>query len=362
VAYAKDGYPTELANKVGHIKLIQDPMIQRMIECFEDYRPTPAGMIPTATGNIEPDGQCPIRQVITVDGGHQAVPNIARPERQVGFVQIAAQMVQMQTIEHLRAHPMTDPRDVRSMLGRFTHHTLAALPLSGVHIPGLTVRQSLRETIHRFLSHYQLYEALSYLVYWRWETQIPNPPSMDCLACGEVFELPRFDLRFPCPRCKEEHNLSDYLGLVDQDSEDRSNAETVSNLRTILEALVLFSFIVRFRERHVIMRQTLFLLDGPLTLRAQLSRLVEPIRALIADQRDKGCPIYLVGVEKTGELRAFADSCASTLPNAGDYFLPSTRYLLEEIYGRNFNEHTYRNRVNYGAKIVARVARDHILV
>ena len=38
MAYTKDGYPTELANKVGHIKLIQDPMIQRMIESFEDWR------------------------------------------------------------------------------------------------------------------------------------------------------------------------------------------------------------------------------------------------------------------------------------------------------------------------------------
>ncbi len=184
---------------------------------------------------------------------------------------------------------------------------------------------------------------------------------MECLGCAEAFELPRHALRFPCPKCGEQHNLSDYLGLVDQESEDRSSAETVSNLRAIIEALVLFSFIVRFRERRVIMERTLFLLDGPLTLRAQLARLVEPIRALIADQRDKGCPIYLVGVEKNGELRAFADSCASTFPNIGDYFLPSTRYLLEEIYGRAFNEHTYRNRVNYGAKVVARVGRDHTL-
>jgi hypothetical protein len=137
--------------------------------------------------------------------------------------------------------------------------------------------------------------------------------------------------------------------------------EMVSNLRTILEALVLFSFIVRFRERRVIMERTLFLLDGPLTLRAQLGRLVEPIRALIADQRDKGWPIYLIGVEKTGQLRDFADSCSSSLPHVGDYFLPSTRYLLEEIYGRAFNEQTYRNRVNYGAKVIARVGRDHTL-
>jgi hypothetical protein len=336
-------------------------MIQRMIECFEDHRPLPDGILPAPTGNIDEQGRSPIRQIITVDGGHQAVPNIARPERQVGFVQIAAQLLQFDTIEQLRAHPMADPREVRAMVGRYTHHTLAAIPLCGIHMPGLTVRQSLRETIHRYLAHYQLYEALSYLVYWSWKSEMPVAPSMDCLRCGEAFELPRHALQFQCPRCAEEHHLSDYLGMVDQDADDRSTAETVSNLRSILEALVLFSFIVRFRERPVIMAQTLFLLDGPLTLRAQLSRLVEPIRALIADQRDNGAAIYLLGVEKTGTLRAFADSCMSTLQHVGDYFIPSTRYLLEQVYGRTFDERTYRNRVNYGAKVIARVARDHLL-
>jgi hypothetical protein len=361
MAYEKNRYPTELANKVGHIKLIQDPLIQRLIESFEDYRPPIDGVLPTPTGTIDLEGDCPIQQVITVDGGHQSVPNVARPERQVGFVQIAAQMVKLETIEHLRSYPMTDPRQVRPMLGRLTHHTLAALPLTGVHIPGLTVRQSIREAVHRFLAHYQLYNALSHLVYRQWETALSEQPSMDCLRCGEAVDLPRHALRFRCPRCGEEHTLSDYLGLVNQDSDDRSSAETVSNLRAVLEALVLFSFIIPFRDHRVIMERTLFLLDGPLTLRAQLSRLVEPIRALIADQRTGGRPLYLVGVEKTGELRAFADTCATVLGNAGDYFLPSTQYLLEQIYGRAFNEHTYRNRVNYGAKVITRVAKDHIL-
>jgi hypothetical protein len=361
MAYEKDGYPTELANKVGHIKLIQDPMIQRLIESFEDHRPLASEVLPALTGTVELESDCPIQQVITVDGGHQSVPNVARPERQVGFIQIAAQMVKLDTIDHLRSNPMTDPREVRPMLGRFTHHTLVALPLTGVHIPGLTVRQSIREAVHRFLGHYELYSALSYLVYRQWQGQLSEPPSMDCLGCGEVFELPRHSLRFRCPRCDEEHTLSDYLGLVDQDSQDRSSAETVSNLRAVLEALVLFSFIIPFRDHRLIMDRTLFLLDGTLTLRAQLSRLVEPIRALISDQHNRGAPFYLVGVEKTGEFRAFADSCAGIFLNVGDYFLPSTRYVLEQIYGRAFNEETYRNRVNYGAKVIARVGRDHVL-
>ena len=361
MAYGKDGYPTEYANKVGHVRLIKDSMIQSLIEAFEDHQTPTDEVIHQPTGQINIDGECPIEQVITIDGGHQAVPNIVRPERQVGFIQIASQLIKIETIENLREHSMTDPRQVREMLSHFTHHVLAALPMTGVHIPGLSVRESIREAIHRFLNHYQLYNALSYLVYRQWERNPIESPSMDCIECGVQFELPRNTRNFPCPRCEASHRLSDYLGLCAEDSEDRPRAEVISNFRSVLEALILFSLIIKFRERSSIMRRTLFLLDGPLLLRAQLSRLVEPIRALIADQRDRGLPLYLVGVEKSGELSDFADACSGSLKNVGDFFLPSTQFIVEEIHGRAFNENTYRNRVNYGAKVVTRVGTDHSL-
>ena len=361
MAYGKDGYPTEYANKVGHVRLIQDPMIQSLIEAFEDHQTPIDESVQQPTGQIDIDGECPIKQIITVDGGHQAVPNKIRPERQVGFIQVASQLIKTDTIEYLREHSMADPRHVRAMLSGFTHHTFAALPLIGVHIPGLSVRRSIRETIHRFLSHYELYDALSYLVYRQWETNPTESPSMECIECEVQFELPRNERNFQCPRCGERHRLSDYLGLCAEDSEDRPRAEVVSNFRSVLEALALFSLIIRFRERSSIMERTLFLLDGPLLLRAQLSRLVEPIRALIADQRDRGLPLYLVGVEKSGELSDFADACSGSLRNVGDFFLPNTQFIVEEIHGRAFNENTYRNRVNYGAKTIVRVGANHIL-
>lgn len=360
MAYTKNGYPTELANKIGHIKLVQDPMVQRMIEAFEDYRPTPPTAIPI-TGNIDLSESTPITQVITVDGGHQVVPNALRPERQVGFVQVASQLIRLETIEYLRAHPMLDPRKTQSLLSAYVHHILAALPVVGVHIPGQTLRESMREAIHRFLSHYDLYPALAYLVYWQWLPNPPIAPSMQCLNCTRTFDLPINSVAFSCPHCAHDHRLSDYLGLCDQDADDRSTAETVSNFRAALEALALFSFITRFRNHRPIVDHTLFLLDGPLLLRAQLSRLVQPIRALIADQRDRGLPLYLIGVEKSGEFRDFATSISPCLPEVGQFFLPSTQFVVEQIGGKSFDADTYRNRVNYGAKVVLRLGRNHVL-
>src|SRR5438270_9880953 len=106
MSYTKGGYPSELANKVGHIKLIQDPMVQRLIEGFEDHRPVADGVLPEISGTVDLSADRSLRQVITIDGGHQTVPDMVRPERQVGFVQVALQMVKFDTIDFLRGHPM----------------------------------------------------------------------------------------------------------------------------------------------------------------------------------------------------------------------------------------------------------------
>ena len=360
MSYAKDGYPTELANKVGHIKLIQDPMVQRLIESFEDHRPLPDAALPPISGNTDLKCDRTIAQVITVDGGHQTVPNIVRPERQVGFVQVALQMIKLETIEYLSTHPMADPRDVQKLIGNYTHHILAALPVVGMSLPGQTLKDSVREAVHRFIAHYGLYPALAYLVYRQWERQMTKQPSMQCHRCDEKIDLPRNQLDFKCAKCGESYKLSDYLGLSERDNDERSTEETVSNFRAALEVLAMFSLIVRFLEHEAIMRKTLFLLDGPLLLRAQLSRLVEPIRDLLEHQHRQERSAYIVGVEKNGEFRNFADSYATRLGSNGDYFIPTTKFLVESINGRIFDPATYRNRVNYGAKLVARVGSDHV--
>jgi hypothetical protein len=62
------GYPAEYANKIGHIRLIQDPYIQRVVEAFEDTKPELQGDPPPGLGHIDLTGAS-LAQIITVDGG-----------------------------------------------------------------------------------------------------------------------------------------------------------------------------------------------------------------------------------------------------------------------------------------------------
>jgi hypothetical protein len=45
----------------------------------------------------------------------------------------------------------------------------------------------------------------------------------------------------------------------------------------------------------------------------------------------------------------------------GDYFAPTVPFLVEQVNGNRFDPTTYRNRVNYGAKVAARIGSHHTI-
>jgi hypothetical protein len=125
--------------------------------------------------------------------------------------------------------------------------------------------------------------------------------------------------------------------------------------------LALFSTIAKARNKPAVVDRTLFLLDGPLLLRAGLSRLVEPIRDFLQYHILQGIKIFLAGIEKGGEIRAYADEIGEALEKPGDFLILGSPFIVEYIAGRRFNLKTYRNRVNYGAKVIVRLGPHHVI-
>jgi hypothetical protein len=364
MAYAKDGVPLEQASKIGHLKMIDSTLIRRVIEDFEDVTPSSSGPRVTKTGSVDLSVESEIRWVVTVDGGQAVVPNPARREKTMAFVQVAACLLRMDHLSYMREHPLMDPRDVKSMIQGADWYNPAAVPLAGVHHPGLTVQQTIRYIVDRTLSETGLYETLEFLVYRGWENDWTIPPDerphMACVGCGREIYLPRYSRSFECPECGAKHMLSDYLSIGTQGSEDWSREEAASALRDALETLTLMHFVRIYREDEEVLSETLFIKDGPLLLRAALSRLVVPIRDLVAHLREHGRSLHLIGVEKTGDFAGFLEEYKASLSEPGDFFLPSVRFVVEEIAGSVMTA-GYRNRVSYGAKVGVRIGPDHLL-
>src|SRR5687768_13552900 len=86
-----------------------------------------------------------------------------------------------------------------------------------------------------------------------------------------------------------------------------------------------------------VLGQTLFIKDGPLTLRGQYSKLVPPIRAFLQHAKEQNRPVHIIGQEKCG---AFFDHLAAVVrfasPHNKDekasYAVLSHDYVRREVY------------------------------
>jgi hypothetical protein len=360
---AHGGFPAEYASKIGHMKLIGNPSVQRIISAFENIEANMEVVEGLSLRHAELDQ--PLEQIFTVDGSSVPVPNLQRAEQQLGFIQIAAQLFKLATLQRLSAEPMMDPREYTKLLNQTVDFRGAVLPLAGVHLQGQTVNQSLRELIRTQFQGWGLDLTLKELMYRTWSNSWPpsnGAPHQDCLQCSEnvVWDKRGADTA-SCPSCGYRHHIVDYLDLTSDLSEERPRNEVINSFRSVAEVLTLFTVILSYRlpPRSAILEKTLFILDGPLLLRANLSRLVEPIRDFLETQKQSGEPIYLVGVEKEGDLRSFTSSVADQLLEPGDFFLPSVKFVVEQISGNRFDPSHYVNRVNFGAKVAARLGRFH---
>lgn len=365
MAYGSDGFPLEQASKIGHLKMVKSDLIRRVIEEFEDVSPSQDAPLVTPTGNIDVSEPSQIRLVVTVDGGQAVVPNPVRREKTMAFVQVAACMLRMDDLRYMREHPFMDPRDVKKRIEDDIWYNAAVVPLAGVHLPGLTVQQTIRHTTDRTLTETGLYDTLKFLVYREWEGKwtlaLDERPHIACVSCGTDITLPRHQIKFRCPHCQHSHTLSDYLAIGTSGPDDWSREDAANALRDALETLTLFHFIRKYHEKDEVMAETLFVKDGPLLLRAALSRLVEPIRDFITHIKSQGRPLRVLGVEKTGDFAGFLEEYRTSLPKPGDYFLPPVKFVVEEISGTVMAS-TYRNRVSYGAKVGVRIGPEHLLV
>lgn len=358
--------PAEYASKIGHIKLIQEPHIQSLIEAFETTEDTSAALVGDLSGSLDLNEAGRIEDVIAIDGSYLTIPNSLKRHRSLAFMSATAVNLKLSELRAMHANPIIDPRDLARRL-EDTHGTIvAALPLSGISIPGQSVVKTIRDNVHELFTREGLYKPLNYLISRGWIENYEMTEHMACLKCGEDVRLPRNQIRFACPACNEPHTLSDYLQLVNSTPDDWARENIISDLSSVTENLLLLGFLIdRYllppEKRDRAFRETLFVKDGPLVLRSQLSRLVFAARAFFEHLKAEGLTFHVVGVEKTGELVSHIPMIERVLKEPGDYFLPSVQYLQERIKGVVYNPDPANYRSQYGTKVVVRLGKDHVV-
>jgi hypothetical protein len=204
------------------------------------------------------------------------------------------------------------------------------------------------------------YETLKWLAYEKWNSSASRSPAFGCPHCGQDHPgLPYDADDGDCPHCGKNVFLTDMLGFHLDMNEDSAPDSVASSYMLVMENLMLFTAVRvlwQHSDRHVL-SDTLFIKDGPLTLRGQYSKLVPAIRSLLDHAKHVQRPIHLIGQEKSGKffehLQAIAQFAPPQERGCNPHYAVLTHdYVRREVYRSPDLSNPYGLRTNFGEKLL----------
>lgn len=354
----------ERASKLGHLDVLKSPLVRSIVDVFEDVElPTKPNSSGWARAELDDPKNLDI--VFCVDGSFQAVSNAAN-NRVVGYVKTALLKIDQVALNRIDRE-MPHPLELRDLLTDSAIYHATVFPLRHVSVPGQSVYDSVRQLIFDSFADPglsgEVMETFKWIAYEKWDLNGRSIPPFQCPHCDlKNATLPVDAEKGTCPDCGEEILVTDMLGFHLEMAEDSAPDSVARDYMSIHETLLLFTGIRHFWENNRrALERCLFIKDGPLSIRAQYSKLVNPIRKFFQFALDNGTTINVVGQEKTG---AFADhlELVKTPELAGFYFLPDHDYIRSEIQHRNTGGAPYGKDTNYGAKVFYIPNERHAMV
>lgn len=353
--------PAERASRLGHLDVLKSELVKKLCRSFDDpaLGPNPK---PDVWESLASSGEV-LPLVFGVDGSLQVIQSETRPYKALAFVKTALLRLDRQAlslVDQESPHPFL----LRDILAESALYHATVLPLRHVVMPGMStydaVRQIIFESMHDASLEGQPFETLKWLAYQKWTTQRSASTVFECPHCEKTVVSLAHDAEMgPCPNCGQGVYLTDMLGFHQEMAPDAAPETVATAYMTIHETLLLFTGIRYFWEKNrEILTNCLFVKDGPLSIRAQYSKLVIPIRAFLEFAKNAGCMVHILGQEKTG---AFADHLQLIGPNAPpkSVFVPGDKYIKEQVQHRPDRGMPYGQDTNYGAKVFVKLDDYH---
>ena len=110
-----------------------------------------------------------------------------------------------------------------------------------------------------------------------------------------------------------------------------------------------------------VLDRALFVKDGPLSIRAQYSKMVVPLRRFLEFAKNDGNPVYLVSQEKTGTFADHLMMIEKDAPNES-IFIPGDKYIKEDIQQRHLGGQDYGWDTNFGCKVFVKKNEHHSMM
>jgi hypothetical protein len=365
--------PGESASKLGHLAVVQSKWVNALVDEFESAKAATTDSSKTAWTQFDSNGVEPLRNVWAVDGSYVSIHTEERPPKEVSFVKAALLTVdrtKLEAIDKEHPHPLL-LQDV--LTGSAIFHA-TVFPLKNIRTQLGTnydaIRNIVRDSV-KIDENGAFYETLKWLAYRKWSPTPSPSPGFECphQHCDIASGLPVDADEAKCPHCGKTVFLTDMIGFhLSMDEESAPDAVS-SAYMLVMEHLMLFTA-VRILWNHSdkqLLRNTLFIKDGPLTLRSQYSKLVPPIRGFLQFAKDQNRTVHIIGQEKSG---AFFDHLAAVVrfapPHARgerpSHAVLSHDFVRREVYRSPDLSNPYGLRTNWGEKLYLKLDPGAYLV
>jgi hypothetical protein len=354
--------PGEAASKLGHLPVVGSRWVKALVNEFEGGPQQTTDLSNTGWKQFDSAGIEQLRNVWAVDGSFATIHTEGRPPKEVSFVKTALLTVdraRLANIDKEKPHPLL-LQDV--LTGSAIFHA-TVFPLKNIRTQLGSNYDAIRHIIFDSLKIDEggaFYETLKWIVYEKWRSKPVPSPAFECPHCNH-----RIENGFPpdadegvCPGCNGQIFLTDMIGFHLDIDDDSAPDSVASSYMMIMEHLMLFTpirLLWHHTDKHIL-SDTLFIKDGPLTLRSQYSKLVPSIRTFLQTARESNRPIHIIGQEKSG---GFVDHLASIVRFAQPmdrndkphYAALSHGYVRREVYRSPDLSNPYGSRTNWGEKL-----------
>ncbi len=352
--------PAEYASKASHVHIAKSPSVKEFLgQCILPKSGEEIDLDEHTVVLLEKLVTNPIRHIIAIDGGFTEVPVRADyPSASIAFFQLGALSFKVADLEGLAAQPFIDPVDM-SKLKQIDRVDLT-LPVRNVALKAeVTLTHSVRRALYDFFA--KRLEGglvtLRWFIFQEYDVPLTEWNLARCPHCQELnVKLQRNqigpDFGFDCPHCKHRIWLTDVFRLQEAVDDELGAGGILGYVVTSLEQLLLVHVIrLMMKTKMSILREVLFIKDGPLAFFGQTANLHKPMRHLMRYLMDKQS-LNLVGLEKSGPFVDHAGEIAGRL-KPGQVLLLDNEYIYKYIIpGHADPNNPYGVTTYYGNKVI----------
>ena len=354
--------PMEQASKSSHGYVVNDPNVQEFLgRCTLPRSADDVSLHEHIVQDFKPVTPNPIRNIVAVDSGFTEVPVRKNfPSSTLCFFQFGALTFTVADLERLEASPFIDPADM-AKLKRIERLKLT-LPVRNVAFKNQsTLTASVRLAVFEFFAQSRDSSSLLDTLKWFLFEEYSHPEEeynlASCPECGVsnitlVRAAVTKDGRIPCNKCNAPLFLTDAFRLHEAVDDTIGAGGILGYVTTLLEQLVMVHFLkLILTHRPALLREILFIKDGPLAFFGQTANMHKKMRALVQYLFDHH-NLYMAGLEKSGAFVEHAAEIASSMKD-GTVLILDNDYIYKYIIpGKADPSNPYGRTTYYSGKVI----------